>query len=125
MHIGSTHTLTKHPSFCRVLGLIFVSACVCICMHMYAFFAYTALLFYLHARIQSKLTIHTHTHTHTHVTQILRIRFLVSQDSKLAWGAFEQRTDGIFLSQRCPGAVQNVYRKIKSYIDGLGHPQQR
>lgn len=54
--------------------------------------------------------------------QLLRVRFLVSDDSKVAWGNIATRADSVFLNARCPGIVQTGYNKVKTFVHGLGHP---
>jgi len=57
--------------------------------------------------------------------QLLRVRYLVSADSKTAWGNLCSRTDGIFLHARSPTIVQGAYNKLKGYVVGLGNPQPK
>jgi len=57
--------------------------------------------------------------------QLLRVRYLVSADSKTAWANLCRRTDGIFLHARSPSVVQGLYNKVKGWVTGLGNPQPR
>jgi hypothetical protein len=54
--------------------------------------------------------------------QLLRVRFLVSSDSRLAWDNVAARTDAVFLNARCPGIIQTGYNKVRGWVYNMGHP---
>lgn len=47
------------------------------------------------------------------ISQLLRVRYLVNDESKLAWANIAQRADGIFRNPRSPAIVQTAYNKIR------------
>ena len=51
--------------------------------------------------------------------QLLRVRYIVNADSKLAWNIVASRTDSVFLHANSPSVVKIAYNKVKSFAAGL------
>ena len=56
--------------------------------------------------------------------QFLRLRYLMSDDSRHAWGVVKMQLDRVVYSPMCPAVVKGGYEKLKSMLWARIDPQQ-